>query len=152
MHRDSKQMTDLLELLLLLRHFSHVQPLWTHGQWPTRLLCPWDFPGKNTGVGCRALLQGIFLTQGSNPGLLCLLHCRRILYHWASGEALLRAKRWRIKGEWLLMDLEFLFWCNNNVLQLTVVMIVQLCECTSNHWTVGTKYRITLHGVCMTLQ
>ena len=42
------------------------------------LLCPWDFSGKNTGVGCHALLQGIFLTQGLNPGLL---HCRRILYH-----------------------------------------------------------------------
>ena len=39
-----------------------------------RLLCPWDFPGKNTGVGCCALLQGIFPTQGSNPCLLCLLH------------------------------------------------------------------------------
>ena len=38
------------------------------------LLCPWDSPGKNTGVGCRALLQGIFPTQGSNPRLLCLLH------------------------------------------------------------------------------
>ena len=34
----------------------------------------WDFPGKNTGVGCHALLQGIFLTQGSTPGLLHLLH------------------------------------------------------------------------------
>ena len=34
-----------------------------------RLLCPWDFPGKNTGVGCHALLQGIFLTQGPNPRL-----------------------------------------------------------------------------------
>jgi len=33
-----------------------------------------DSPGKNTGVGCHALLQGIFLTQGSNPHLLCLLH------------------------------------------------------------------------------
>jgi len=39
---------------------------------PTRLLRPWDFPGKNTGVGCHFLLQGIFLTQGSNPGLLAL--------------------------------------------------------------------------------
>ena len=39
--------------------------------YPTRLLCPWDFPGKNTGVGCYFLLQGIFLTQGLN---LCLLH------------------------------------------------------------------------------
>jgi len=40
--------------------------------------CPWDSPGKNTGVGCHALLQGIFATQGYNPGLP---HCRRILYH-----------------------------------------------------------------------
>ena len=35
---------------------------------PSRLLCPWDFPGKNTGVGCHFLLQGIFPAQGSNPG------------------------------------------------------------------------------------
>ena len=40
-----------------------------------------DFSGKNTGVGYHALLQGIFLTQGSNLGLLWLLHCRWILYH-----------------------------------------------------------------------
>ena len=37
----------------------------------TRLLCPWDFLGKNAGVGCHALLQGVFPTQGLNP---CLLH------------------------------------------------------------------------------
>ena len=36
---------------------------------PARLLCPWDSPGKNAGVGCHALLQGIFLTQGWSPGL-----------------------------------------------------------------------------------
>ena len=36
--------------------------------------CLWDSPGKNTGVGCHALLQGIFLTQGSNLHLLYLLH------------------------------------------------------------------------------
>ena len=36
-------------------------------------LCPWDFPGKNTVVGCHFLLQGIFLTQELNPRLLCLL-------------------------------------------------------------------------------
>ena len=44
----------------------------------TRLLRPWDFLGKSTGVGCHFLLQGIFLTQGSNPGLP---HCRQMLYH-----------------------------------------------------------------------
>ena len=37
----------------------------------TRLLCAWDSPGKNTGVICDALLQGIFPTQGLNPCLLC---------------------------------------------------------------------------------
>ena len=42
----------------------------------TRLLCPWDSPGKNTGVGCHFLLQGIFPTQGSNQGLS---HCRQTL-------------------------------------------------------------------------
>ena len=50
----------------------------------TRLLCPWNSPGKNTGVGCcHFFLQGIFLTQRSNLDLLCLLHCRGILYHWS---------------------------------------------------------------------
>ena len=39
-----------------------------------RLLCPWDSPGKNTGVGCHFLLQGIFSTQRLNPHLLGLLH------------------------------------------------------------------------------
>ena len=53
---------------------------WSCEPQPTRLLCPWDSPGKNTGVGCHALLQGIFLTQGSNLCLLYLLHCRWILY------------------------------------------------------------------------
>ena len=46
--------------------------------WSPLVLCPWDSPGKNTRVGCHALLQAIFLTQGSNPGLP---HCGQILYH-----------------------------------------------------------------------
>ena len=41
---------------------------------PTRLPCPWDSPGKNTGVGCYFLLQGTFPTQGLNLHLLHLLH------------------------------------------------------------------------------
>ena len=43
-----------------------------------KLLCSWISPGKNTGMGCHSLLQGIFPTQGSKPGLQ---HCRQILYH-----------------------------------------------------------------------
>ena len=45
--------------------------LWPYRLWPTRLLCPWNSPGKNTGAGSHSLLQGIFPTQGLN---LCLLH------------------------------------------------------------------------------
>jgi len=41
-----------------------------HGLEPSRLFYPWDSPGKNTGVGSHSLLQDIFPTQGSNPGLL----------------------------------------------------------------------------------
>ena len=46
------------------------------------------FSDKNTGVGCHSLLQGIFLTQESNQHLLCLLHCKQILYCWAMGKSL----------------------------------------------------------------
>ena len=45
-----------------------------HGLWSVRLLCPWGFSRQNTGVGCNALLQGIFQTQELKPCLLCLLH------------------------------------------------------------------------------
>ena len=51
---------------------------------PTRLLCPWNSPGKNTGVGSLSLLLGIFLTQALNRGLL---HCRQILYQLSHREA-----------------------------------------------------------------
>ena len=48
--------------------------LWSHWLYPTRLLCPWDFPSKTTSVRCHFLFQGIFQTQGSNLHLLHLLH------------------------------------------------------------------------------
>ena len=59
-------------------HSAVFNSLRVHGQQPTRLLCPWDSPDTNTGVGCHCLLQGIFPTQGLNPSPL---HCRQILYH-----------------------------------------------------------------------
>ena len=61
-----------------------------HGLWPAKLLCPWNFPGKNTGVGSHPLLQGIFPTQGLNPGLL---HCRQILYGLNHQESQLKDTR-----------------------------------------------------------
>ena len=60
-----------------MKLLSHVQLFETPGLQPSRLLCPRDFPGNSTRVDCHFLLQGIFLTQGSNPGLP---HCRQMLY------------------------------------------------------------------------
>ena len=58
----------------VLSRSSHVWVFHTHGLQSTRLFCPWDPPGKNIGVDCHVLLQGILWTQGSNPSLLCVLH------------------------------------------------------------------------------
>ena len=58
----------------MLSHSVVSDSLRPYGLWPTRLLCPWNFPGKNTRVGCHFLLQGIFPSQGTNPSLLWLLH------------------------------------------------------------------------------
>ena len=59
----------------LLSHVQLFSTLWTIA---SRLFCPRDSPGKNTGVGCHALRLEIFPTQGLNLGLL---HCRQILDH-----------------------------------------------------------------------
>ena len=58
--------------------------LWAHGRYSL-----WNSPGQNAGVGSHSLLQGIFPTQGSNPGLP---HCRQILYHLNQGS--LRILEW----------------------------------------------------------
>ena len=57
---------------------SYSETPWTH------ILSPWYSPGKNTGVGSHSFLQGVFPTEGK---ILGLLHCRRILYRWATREA-----------------------------------------------------------------
>ena len=63
----------------MLGHSLISNSLQSHGQRSLMGYSPWDFPDKSTGVGCHFLLQGIFPTQGLNPRLLCLLHCRQIL-------------------------------------------------------------------------
>ena len=63
---------------LCVSHSVVSNPLQPYGLEPARLLCPWDVPGKKTGMGTHSLLQGSFSAQGSNPGLL---YCRQILYH-----------------------------------------------------------------------
>ena len=85
-------------ILCLEIHLSEFCKLWKHfssryvscsvmsdALWP--IYCPWDFPGKNTGVGGHFLLQGLFPIQGSNPGILGLLYRKQILYCWTIREA-----------------------------------------------------------------
>ena len=60
-----------------VQSLSCVQLFATPWTIPARVLCPWNSPSKNTGVGSHSLLQGIFPTLGSNPDLP---HCRQILY------------------------------------------------------------------------
>ena len=85
-----------------------------HGLQPTRLLCPWDFPGNSTGVDCHFLLQGIFPTQGLNPGLP---HCRQTLYHLShqgSPKYKLQSKKSPIHFKFLLL---FSHWIMSDSLQ-----------------------------------
>ena len=75
----SKHIKDVCLISFILISFSHsvvYNSLQPHVLEPTRLLSPWNFPDKNTGVGSHSLLQGIFQTQR-----LGLLYCRQILYH-----------------------------------------------------------------------
>ena len=69
-------------LAVFLRNFHTAVPceicsVTSNSLWPHGLYSPWNSPDQNTGVGSLSLLQGIFPTQGSNPGLW---HCRHILY------------------------------------------------------------------------
>ena len=58
----------------MLNHSVVSDSSWPHRLQPARFLCPWDFPDKSTRVGCHFPLQGVFLTQGWNTHLICLLH------------------------------------------------------------------------------
>ena len=73
-----------MQVVCTLSHFSNIWLFVTPWTAARQASLSMHSPGKNTGVGCHFLLQGIFPTQGSNWHLL---HCRRILYHWATREA-----------------------------------------------------------------
>ena len=61
------KMQRMVILCVCFSHAAITDSLRPHGLQPSRLLCPWNSPGKNTGVGSHSLLPGIFLTQGWEP-------------------------------------------------------------------------------------
>ena len=96
----NKRMNDWCSKPLRLKKAYYVASLWwqlmfnkvksesrsvvSDSLWPHGLYSSWNSPGQNTGVGSLSLLQGIFPTQGLNPGLLC---CWQILYQLSHQEA-----------------------------------------------------------------
>ena len=79
--RNHKDLVLFIYLAVSESHSVVSNSLWPHG-----LNHPWTSPGKNPGVGSLSLLQGIFPTQGWNPGVP---NCRRVLPRWAAGQPLL---------------------------------------------------------------
>ena len=77
-HTEATQQQQQQQLVASVSHSVVSNSLQPHGLQSTRLLCPWNSPGKNTGLGSHTLLQKIFPTQGLNLGLL---RCQQILYH-----------------------------------------------------------------------
>ena len=96
-----------------------------NGLQPTRLLCPWDSPGKNTRVGFHALLQGTFPVHKVNPGGLSLLRSQ-ILYSWQ----LLESPAEAVSASWEIYLLALLA----NVLQSHSLCLSLLTREVTNHW------------------
>ena len=94
--------------------------LWTIQ--PTKLLCPWNCPGKNTIVSCHSLHQGMFLTQGLNPDLL---HCRLIL-HCLSHQGLTMMNTMVTSTPAIFFFLK-IFWCGPFLKSL--LNLSQFCFC-----------------------
>ena len=98
-HHEKDEKPFFLFPMAMRMHSVVSNSLQPHGLQPTRLLCPWDSPGKNTGVGCYALLQEIFSTLGSNPRLLCLLH-----WHTGSLPLVTPGKPWQTRRDHMHLD------------------------------------------------
>ena len=89
--------------------------LWPHGLLHAKLLCPWDFPGKNTGVSCHFLLQGIFLTRGwtqvsyKSP----VLQVDSLLLHHLENYTVLQKCKWLLllqTSRFVLASVSFFHW------------------------------------------
>ena len=93
----------------VLSHSVMSNALWPQGLQSTRLLCPWNFPGKNTGVGCHFLLQ-VSSDPGTEPTISCIscISCigRQILYHQHNLGNLINNKNW--------MNVLLYIWTSNN--------------------------------------
>ena len=94
-----------------------------HGRQPARLLCPWDSPGKITGVGSHFLLQGIFLTQGINSTSLASPALAERAHHWSP--TALGLRRSPLLRTWMQV------WCQHWLPVLPSKLLLPLCPPSS---------------------
>ena len=87
-----------------------------HGLEPARLLCPWNSPGKNTGVVCSSLLQWIFPTQELNPGLP---HYSQALYH--------------LSHQGSPSILSYILYLSHIYLNISILALFLICKCCCCH-------------------
>ena len=96
-HKKGNKCLILLRMCYVLSHSVVSDSLWLLGLSSLGSSVPEDSPGKNTEVGCHALVQGIFSTQGSNPGLL---HCRQIFTIWTTKWVKSLSRVWLLATPW----------------------------------------------------
>ena len=108
-----------------------------HGLQPTRLLCPWNSSGKNTGVGSHSLLQGIFPTQGLSPDFP---HCRQILYQLSYKEITINIIS-EIKSRLVI-------WARPNVLKYKNCFSLDLLNCNQDWWLPSHFLYAPVHWSC----
>ena len=132
---------------------SEIRSAISNSFWPHGLHSPWNSPGQNTGVSSLSLLQGIFLTQGSNPGLP---HCRWILYQlshkgsprileWVAYPFSSRSSRPRNRtGVSCIAGRFFTNWATRKAHKLIKVKVAQLCPALQD------SMGYTVHGILQT--
>ena len=120
------------------------------GQQPAMLLCPWDFPGKNTGGGCHLLLQLIFLTQGSNPRLLHWQADSSPLRHQGSPKPMIyttysKRQNWSLRTVYLLLPTSVTKESFPNFLFTSRTAISKVDD---YKWEVWSQMKNTTTGLC----
>ena len=107
------------------------------GLWLARLLCPWDDPGQNTGVGSLSLLQGIFPTQGLNPSLP---HCRQTLLSESLGKPQQRPSEApppsKKKSSMISVQSSYVICCSTNIVTIYF-------NTSENKWPSWTYWKLT---------
>ena len=115
----------LLVCACVLSNLVMSDSLWAHGLWPARLFCPWDSPGKYTGVGCISFSRGSSWPKDQTQ-VSCIYYLgRQTLYHWAT---------WSLSDEPAVYLLKYLPFLWGYLCVYEACVHVHLCESPLGNW------------------